>query len=257
MSHTYPVLKDVVNILRFGGVIRLHFGAHYAAREQQIRVRTAIVPYGEGGEKYNMAFAGVHALGDSPAVAFLGAAGTALSSGHMLYNNEDQLQEYSDWMPAGFTKKTGKIVVASDLPVLGRATGILPLETVLDNKTADTPDAKEPATVTRKLPEGTRLGNKAVARAEAPPPPVAKVPPPPPEPRPIAKTQPARPRVADPEYDAAELLAVAQTFLNDGRKDMGMAKLREVAKKYKGTTAAKKAEDMLLDIELGVQDKDK
>ena len=38
---------------------------------------------------------------------------------------------------------------------------------------------------------------------------------------------------------------------------MGVAKLRDVAKKFKGTAAAKKAEDMILDIELGVQDKDK
>jgi hypothetical protein len=256
MSHTYPVLKDMMNVLRFGGDIRLHFSAYYSGQDKQVRVRSTIEPYGEGGEKYNMAFAGYHPLGENPNVMFVGG-GATLTNGHMIYNSDDALQEYSDWMPKGFTKKTGKIVLVCELPILGKATGILPLETVLDNKTAEAPDAKEPATVTRKLPEGTRLGGKPVARPDAPPP-VAKLPPPPPpEPRPIPKTQPAKPRVADPEYDAAELVEVARAFLNDGRKEMGVAKLREVAKKYKGTAAAKKAEDMILDIELGVQDKDK
>jgi tetratricopeptide (TPR) repeat protein len=86
--------------------------------------------------------------------------------------------------------------------------------------------------------------------------PVAKpkpVAPPPPLPKP--KPRPVKPRAEDPEYDAGVLLNMAKVFLRQGKKDIAIARLKEVIKKYPNSGAAKTADELLLDIELDADSK--
>ena len=45
-------------------------------------------------------------------------------------------------------------------------------------------------------------------------------------------------------------LNIAKAFLKQGKKAMGVAKLKEVVKTYPKTAAAKQADDLLLDLEI-------
>jgi hypothetical protein len=247
-SLVYTVAARSLNVLRFGPPCELVFGAYYHERDRQLRVRTNMVPYGVGGEQYYMALAGYHPLGENPHVVFTNGR-TILTNGHMVYNSEDFLLEFAEWVPVGFTKKTGRIVVTCELPVLGKAVGVRTLEDILDGKNAEIPDPKRPAVATKKLPEGVVLG-KAPPKPKAAPPP-----PPPPPPRPRPETRPVRPRVEDPEFDAATMLDVAKAFLSQEKRAMGIAKLKELLQKYPKTRAAKQAYEMLLDIEIAGEPK--
>jgi hypothetical protein len=245
---TYTIAQKAVNVLRFGPPCQLVFRAYYHGRDQQIRVRSDLVPYGTGGERYDMSFVAYHALGENPNVVLTNGR-TVFTSQHMVYDSENVLREFAGWVPAGFTKKTGKIIVTCDLPVLGKAVGVRTLADVLDGIKPNVPDPKQPAVKTKKLPDGVALG-------KAPPPkpkPKPKPAPPPPRPKPIPR--PTRPRVEDPEHDAATMLDVAKAFLKQGKKAKGVAKLKEIVKKYPKTLAAKQADDLLIDIEIADEPK--
>ena len=249
-SLDYTVAANVVNILRFGPPVRLTFGGYYHQQDQQLRVRTDIVPHGIGGERYHMDFAGYHRYGENPNVTFRNGR-VILTNGHMSYDGEDRLLEFAAWVPKGLNRKTGRIVMACQLPVLGQASGARSLDDVLSGKRAEAPDPKRPAVATRKLPDGVALGSKPPPPKPKPKPkpkPEPKVAPKPPPPPP--KPRPTRPRSEDPEYDAATALDVARAFLKQGRQKMGIAKLKEVVKKYPKTAAGKQADDLLLDIEV-------
>lgn len=246
-SLVYTVSADSLNVLRFGPPCRLVFGAYYHHRDKQIRIRTDIIPYGIGGERYYLEFAGYHPLGENPHVVFTNGR-RDLTNSHMLYDSQNILQEVAEWVPAGFTRKTGKIVVTCELPILGKAVGVRTLADVLDAKKPEPPDPKRPAVATKKLPEGVVLGQPPPPKPR--PKPIPPVAPPPPRPRPRPQTRPTKPRVEDPEYDAAYMLDMAKAFLKQGKRDKGISLLKEVVRKYPKTVAAKKADEMLLDIEI-------
>jgi len=103
---------------------------------------------------------------------------------------------------------------------------------------------------------GSHLGRKIhLVRIKAPgpaarPSPKPVTPPLPPASRPTPKPRPTRPRVEDPEYDAAAALHIAKAFLNQGKQDLAVAKLKEIVGKYPQTDAGKKANEMLIEIQL-------
>jgi len=241
-SAAYAITENAVNVLRFGPPCRLTFSAYFHGRDQQMRVRTDIVPYGTGGERYHLDFTGYHRYGMNPHVTFNNGRAN-LTDGYMSYDDEDRLLEFADWAPKGFTRKTGRIVMTCDLPVLGKAVGARTLADILDKKRAEAPKPKTPTVAVRKLPESPPV----VVRTPKPKPTPA-APPPPPRPRPA--TRPARPRVEDPEYDAGVLFDIAKAFLKQNKRAMGIAKLKEVIKKYPKTAAARQADDLLLDLEI-------
>lgn len=250
---TYAIAADQAHLLRFGPPVTLTFPARYEARDQRIWVGTRIGIYGIGGEEYDLRYAGYHALGD-PQVLFMNGQAT-LSTGQMVYDNEDRLMVYMGWAPAGMSRQHGSVVVSADLAVLGRALGSVPMENVLSGKDVDPPTPRQPAVITRRLPAGVVLGKRPPASE-----PVAKVEPPKPAPAPAAApaapapeptsraTRPARP--LDPEDHAEIILGMAREFLRQGLKSQGVGKLKEILDRYPGTSAAKRAAEMLLDIEI-------
>ncbi|MGB2821393.1 MAG: hypothetical protein WBF17_10455, partial [Phycisphaerae bacterium] len=140
-SLSYTIAENAVNILRFGPPVQLVFSASLRGRapNERIVVQTDITPYGTGGERYHLDFAGYHAYGENPNVMF--ANGQAiLTNMHMVYDGGDRLIQIDQWVPAGFSRKTGRIVVTCDLPVLGRAVGVRKLDDVLEGKKAEVPD---------------------------------------------------------------------------------------------------------------------
>ena len=246
-SLSYPIAARKVNILRFGPPFTLTFGASVDYRSNQVRVSNDIAPHGAGGEEYSLRFAGYHPFGENPNVVLTNGRMT-LSNTYMTYDAEDRLMPFAEYIPQGFTKSTGKVVLTCDLPVLGKAVGVRDLEGIIDRKKPEPPDPKVPAVATRDLPEGIALGPRPVpkpAPKPAPPPP-----PPPPTPRPRPEMRPSKPRAPDPEYDAAVLLTMANAFLQQGKRELGVEKLKEVVKAYPGTHAAKEADGKLIDIQL-------
>jgi len=248
-SLSYPITENAVNILRFGPPVRLAFSASVRRwpTDYRIIVRTDITPYGTGGERYYMDFAGYHPYGENPNVKF--ANGQAvLTNTDMGYDGANRLIQVDEWAPAGLSRKAGRIVLTCDLAILGRGVGTRSLEDVVKGQKKEIPDPKQPAVATRKLPEGVRVGVRPPAPKPRPSPKPAPVAPQPPRPKPT--TRPARRVAEDPEYEAQLMLDMARAFLKQGRKSLGVAKLREVIKKHPRTAAARSADDLLLDIEL-------
>ena len=248
---TYTVTADMVNTLRFGAPAKLTFRAHFDGLNDQIRVNIPITPFGIGGEEYDLRFAGRRPYRQPHIILTNGRA--VLSDGHMDYNDQDQLIQHNAWIPPGLSRKTGKVVMTVDLPVLGRAAGAYAMSDILEGKAMAPPVPKAPAVVTRKLPAGTALGKQppkpAPKPVPAPPKPVAR------RPRPKVASRPVKPAPPDPEYEAEALLNVAKAFLKQDKTDLGVAKLNEIVKKYPGTAAAKKADGLLLDIEIRAESK--
>jgi len=248
-SLSYTIAENAVNILRFGPPVRLVFSASIRRwpTNYRIIVRTDITPYGTGGERYHMDFAGYHPYGENPNVMF--ANGQAvLTNTDMGYDGANRLIQVDEWAPAGLSRKAGRILLTCDLPILGRAVGTRSLDDVVKGEKKEVPDPKQPAVATRKLPEGTRVGVRPPAPKPAPKPKPTPVAPQPPRPKPA--TRPAKPVAEDPEYQAQLMLQIAKAFLKQGKKAMGVAKLQEIIKKHPKTAAARSADDLLLDIEL-------
>lgn len=251
---TYPVAANHINVLRMGPPVTLTFPVTYHQRDQKVYVGTPIRIHGVGGEIYHLRLAGYRPFGD-PLIRFMRGR-TVQSNGHMVYDHEERLLIYGEWAPKGMTH----VVMMADLPVLGRAVGAHAIKDVLDGKrTAEPPAPKQPAVATRKLPAGVKLGSQAPAPKPAPPRPQPKPTPPAPRPKPTPPpaTRPVRPKrtTIDREATAQTILDMAVAFLRQGKKDKGIAKLKEVVEKYPNTDAAKRAADRLLDIELEAEDK--
>jgi hypothetical protein len=249
---TYTIEPNVVNILRFGAPATVTFRARLHRGNDQVQIDSPITPYGAGGERYSVLFAGYHPFGD-PHVA-LANGNAVLTNNYMVYNNDGTPQALQEWLPKGLSRQHGRIVVTVRLPVLGRAVGAYMLADVLAGNAMTPPTPKRPAVATRKLSPGVTLTAappKPEPKPTLNPTPVA-VTPPVPRPRPPAK--PPKPVAADPEYEANLLLNIAKTFIKQGRKDNGIAKLKDLLKKYPKTAAGKKADEMLLDIELGIDE---
>jgi len=250
-SLTYNIEPDVLNVLRFGAPATVTFRARFHQGREQLRVNVPITPYGAGGERYEMRFAGYHPFGDPHVVLANGNA--VLSNNYMGYSDQDMLRELHEWVPKGMSRQHGKIVMTVNLPVLGKAVGVYKIADVADGNRMKPPPPKRPAVATRKLATGVSL--TAAPPKPRPTPPAPKptlvTPPPPPTPRP--KPKPPKPVAADPEYEAQLALNIAKAFIKQGRKEEGVAKLKDVVKKYPKTAAAKAADDMLLNIEIGIE----